>query len=103
MTKLPKMYSDFLEGYPDMAAAYQSLGKAAGESGPLEEKERELIKLGIAVGAGSEGAVHSHVRRALEMGATNEEIRHAVLLSITTIGLPAMMAALTWAEDILKN
>jgi alkylhydroperoxidase/carboxymuconolactone decarboxylase family protein YurZ len=32
-----------------------------------------------------------------------EEVEHAFLLSITAIGFPAMMAALTWAEDILND
>jgi AhpD family alkylhydroperoxidase len=92
-----------LKDYPETARAYQALGKAAGKSGPLEDKIRELVKLGVAVGAGLEGAVHSHTRRALDAGATPEEIRHVVLLGITTIGFPAMMAALTWVEDILNT
>jgi 4-carboxymuconolactone decarboxylase len=45
--------------------------------------------------------VHSHVRRALTAGATREEIHHAIMLTAATIGFPAVMAALSWAEDIL--
>lgn len=103
MASLPEAYRDFLRDHPKVAEAYQRLGQGLGEEGPLEEKSRELVKLGIAVGAGSEGAVHSHTRRALEAGASREEIRHAVLLSLTTIGFPFMMAALTWVEDIWES
>jgi 4-carboxymuconolactone decarboxylase len=57
-----------------------------------------LIKLGMAAATRSESAVHSHVHRALEAGATAKEVEHAILLGVTTIGFPNMMAALTWAR-----
>jgi alkylhydroperoxidase/carboxymuconolactone decarboxylase family protein YurZ len=53
------------------------------------------------VGARHEGAVHSHTRKALEAGCRPAEIRHAVLLSVTTMGFPNMMAALSWVDDVL--
>jgi len=64
---------------------------------------RRLVKLGIATGAGLEGAVHSHTRRALAEGIAPEEIRHAVLLAMTTVGFPRMMAALSWVNDLLES
>ena len=51
----------------------------------------------------SEGAVHSHVRRLLELGASASEIRHALMLTAATIGFPTVMAALSWADDILEK
>ena len=50
-----------------------------------------------------EGAVHSHTRRAIEAGCTAEEIRHVVLLAITTLGFPSMMKTLSWVDDILTK
>jgi len=103
MSQLPGTYRSFLDRYPETARAYQALGQSLSQEGPLDAKTRELVKLGISVGSGSEGAVHSHTRRALEAGATDEEIRHAVLLALTSIGFPNMMAALTWVEDVLND
>jgi len=102
MRKVPGTFKRFLETYPDVAKAYEQLGKATQDWGPLEKKTRELVKLGVAVGNRHEGAVHSHTRRALDAGATPDEVRHVVLLSLTTIGFPNMMAAMTWVEDVLK-
>jgi AhpD family alkylhydroperoxidase len=81
--------------------AYEELSAASLGEGPLDRRSAELVKLGIAVGARLEGAVHAHTRRALEAGATADEIRHAVRLAVTTLGFPSMMAALAWVNDVL--
>ncbi|MGA7836988.1 MAG: carboxymuconolactone decarboxylase family protein, partial [Ignavibacteriaceae bacterium] len=73
------------------------------KAGPLDDKTRALIKLAISSGARLEGAVHSHARKALRAGVTKEEMRHAVMLALPTIGLPSMMAALSWVDDILDK
>ena len=101
--KLPARYVDFQKRYPEVFRAFDALGAAAQEAGPLEGKTRALVKLALAVGGGSEGAVHSHTRRAVEAGCTPEEIRHLVVLSVTTLGFPAMMARMSWVEDVLKQ
>ena len=103
MSKLPKRYTKFFETYPAVGAAYRSLGEAVAEAGPLDPKCQALVKIGISVGARMEGALRSHVRKALEAGATADEIRHAVLQSTTTIGFANMMAAMSWAEVVLEE
>ena len=82
---------------------YRKLGKTCRDAGPLEEKYQDLIKLGIAVGANSRGAVMSSTRKALASGATPDEIIHAVLLSLTTAGFPNMIAALGWTDEVLSK
>ena len=103
MTKTPGWYQEQRRKYPEVLKAYEDLGEACRKAGPLDEKTRALAKLAIAVGARLEGAVHSHVRRALEAGAALDECRHVVLLATTTIGFPSMMAALSWVEDVAKE
>ena len=100
---LPKAYENFKKAYPKIWQAYDRLGAAVHDSGPLDKKNRELLKLGMAIGARLEGAVHSHTRRALEAGATAQEIYHVVLLVLTTLGFPHTVAALTWVEDDFKD
>lgn len=100
---LPKTYENFSEKYPQILNQYQELGKSCRETGPLEDKYQDLIKLGIGIGANSRGAVMSAVRKALASGATSDEIVHAVLLSLTTTGFPNMIAALGWANEVLEK
>jgi alkylhydroperoxidase/carboxymuconolactone decarboxylase family protein YurZ len=101
MAKIPRRFQQFTRDYPDVADAYEALGDAVHAAGPLDEKTRALVKLGISAGARLEGAFHSHVRKALAVGVTVDEIKHAILLSLPTIGLPSMMAALSWLDDVL--
>ncbi len=101
--KLPKRYLRFQQEYPEVFQAYAQLGSAVQTAGPLDHKTRELVRLAIAVGMRHEGAVRSHTRRALEAGLKPAEIRHAVLLAVTTLGFPGMMAALSWVDDVLEK
>ena len=103
MPQLPKRFVKFQQDFPDVASAYELLGKAVHTSGPLDDKTRALIKLAISTGAGFEGAVHSHTRKAIELGISKEEIRQTVLLALTTIGLPSTMAAMSWVDDLLDK
>ena len=103
MPKIPNWYMEQQKRYPKVIEAYERLGEATLGVGPLDGKTRSLAKLGIAVGSRHEGAVRSHVRKTLEAGATLDECRHVVLMSMTTIGFPSMMAALSWVEDVAKK
>ncbi len=99
--ELPQSYQDFTKQYPNIAEAYEALGSAAHEAGPLDDRVRRLIKLAIAVGGRLEGAVRAHARQARAMGVSDAELDHVVLLALTTIGLPSTVAARAWVLDEL--
>ena len=100
---IPEWYRVLKKRHPKFILAVEELGKIIRQEGPLDEKTTHLIQLGAAAAMRSEGAVHSHVRRAIEAGGTPEEIRHAIILLTNTIGYPNVAAALRWAEDIIGN
>ena len=101
--KLPKLFLSIKERHKKYFDAVETLGKTVKEEGPLGEKTIQLIQLAASVSIRSEGAVHSHTRRALEAGATKEEICHTIILLTSTIGFPTVTAALSWADDILEK
>ncbi len=101
--KLPSAAGTVAHSYPDIWDAYANLGEACAHAGPLDERSRRLIKLALAVASRSEGAVHSHSRRALEEGFAPAELKQVAMLSIPTIGFPAAVAAYTWIEDIVQK
>ena len=101
-TKAPPLFLRLAKGHPEVFAALDKLGAAVRVTGPLDERTSHLVQLAAAAAARSEGAVHSHVRRALAAGVSPEEIEHALLLLISTVGTPQVVAALSWARDVTE-
>jgi len=97
---LPSRAGRIAEDHPDLWAAYAALGEAAAKAGPLSARERRLVKLALSVGAQSEGAVHSHTRRALAEGLDVAALQQVALLAIGPLGLPRAVAASSWIADI---
>lgn len=98
--KMPGAAGDLADAYPEIWNAYSALGEAAAKAGPLTDRERRLVKLALSVGAGSEGAVHSHTRRARSEGIEDAALHQVALLAIGPLGFPRAVAAKTWIEDV---
>lgn len=104
MTRKPHdHYLQIKERHGDLIASVEALGAAARSAGPLDEKTIQLVQLAAAAAIRSHGSTHSHTVRALEAGATPEEIRHAVIVLTSTIGFPTVAAALCWVDDIIER
>ena len=96
-----KHYLGIKQRFGEVMTAVENLGKTVKDAGPIKAKEAELIQLAAALAIRSEGGVHSHVRRALDAGATKEELYHTLILLTSTIGFPAVMAGISWIDDVL--
>lgn len=101
--KPPDFYLHLKEEQPAFFDAWDAIGAAVRGAGPIDNKMAHLVQLAASAAIRSEGAVHSHTRRALEAGATPQEVRQALMLTAPTIGFPNVIAALSWAEDVLKG
>jgi len=98
----PKTYKTFIKRYPALGRAWEAMREAE-TRGPVDEKTRRLIKLGIALGGMKEGAVHSGVRKAVEAGASRAEIEQVVALAASTLGLPSTVAVYSWVLEQLGD
>lgn len=96
-------YRKLKDQHPDFMTAVEALGKAARQAGPLDEESAQLDQVAAAAAIRSEGAVHSHAGRALDAGAEAAEVYHALLLLASTIGFPTVVAALSWAADVVEE
>lgn len=101
--KIAGHYEVVKENYPEYLEAVEKLGEITKDMGPIDERRAQLMQLAASVAIRSEGATHSHTKRALEAGASKEEIRHCVILLSNTIGFPAVMAGISWVNDILNE
>ncbi len=100
---LPRVYVDFTERFPEVAEAQGALARAVRERSPFDAKTDRLLTFALAVGAEADGAVRSNVRKALQHGATVEELRAIALSAITTCGFPTAVAALRWIDDVVAG
>ena len=100
---MPDNFKNFSQTYPEIFQSFENLGKECRKSGPLDEKTQNLVKLGISVGTNSRGGVMSSARKALQAGASKDEIIHVAILSLTTTGFPNMICALSWINEVLDK
>ena len=99
---LPDIFKKFVESNLEISEALLKVGELCSQAGPIDQVTQHLIQMGIAVGASSQGAVRSHARRAMDAGATKEQVLQTVLLSATIVGFPAMIAAYGWLEELIS-
>jgi alkylhydroperoxidase/carboxymuconolactone decarboxylase family protein YurZ len=86
--------------YPDVAASFAALRSGLVAGGPIEPKMLEVIQLAAFTIARQESGFKSHCRRALDLGATPDEVRHAVDLGATA-SIEVVADALHWIDDVL--
>ena len=94
MKDLHEIFKEFKEDFPKVYSGHEALGKEIHDhSGPLSDKIRWLIKIGISGANHHPIALETHIMKAKEAGATGDEIKHALLLLIQTAGFPTFMEA----------
>ncbi|KZX15235.1 carboxymuconolactone decarboxylase family protein [Methanobrevibacter cuticularis] len=103
MEDKPKLYKNIRDRFEEYGDVLAELGKISSEEGPIDKKTSHLIKLSAAAAIRSEGAVHSHAKRALAAGASEDEIYHSLILITSTIGFPTVAAAISWVDDIVYS
>ena len=102
LPKPPDTFIEFITRYPDLGRAWEA-ARQAERAGPLDEKACRLVKLSVAIGGRSEGAVHSAARKAVAAGVTAAEIEQVIALAASTIGFPRAVAAYTWIREVLNT
>lgn len=102
LPKPPKRYRGFIERYPTLGRAWESVNEAGAE-GPLDARTRRLVKIAASIGAMREGAVRAGARKALAEGISRAEIEQLIPLAAGTIGLPSAVACWSWIVDAIED
>ena len=103
MSQYPEHYTWVAKRFGRAMKTHQKMGEQLLDAGPVGRKQAQLVQLAAAAAVRSEGSVHSHVKRALEAKAKPAEIYHTLVLLTSTIGFPAVSAALSWARDVIEK
>lgn len=83
--------------------AFMNLLGTTYKPGHLETKTKELISIGIAAYNRCEYCIVFHVYKALEAGATREEILEASMVAVAFGGGPSMAYTVTLLKDSIDE
>ena len=96
-------YQTFMEEAPEQAAAFNGLIQSMSMKNGLDPKTMQLIYIGIKASQENTKAVCAHVPMAKQAGATREEIKNTILLTLTVCGVSGVLSCLQPALDAYDN
>ncbi|WP_102126155.1 carboxymuconolactone decarboxylase family protein [Deinococcus planocerae] len=68
----------------------------------LDLKTKELVACALLVSLGSPTELRTHLRGALRAGASEREVREALLLCVPYLGFPRVVAAFSQLQALLE-
>lgn len=96
--QMPQAYKRIGNYSPELLFGFTHFYKAVTESGALPQKVKELIIIALETAVGTVNH-ELHVRKAMELGATPQEIHEAIALAFLWLGMEAYLKNGTPAMD----
>lgn len=93
----------FQQEAPEVAKAFDGLVEALKSTTGLDAKTKQLVYIGIKSSLGDPTAVFFHVKMAKQLGATREEIKDTILITLTVSGLKGVSTCLQTALEAYDN
>ncbi|KPC72474.1 carboxymuconolactone decarboxylase family protein [Laceyella sacchari] len=94
---------NIIQEAPNVADGFFNLTKEIKQYSPMDEKTNELILIGIFTANRGLRAIDTHVERALQHGATKEEIIAAILLAMPAVGVSNVTLAVERALEAIRQ
>ncbi|MGR3905854.1 carboxymuconolactone decarboxylase family protein [Burkholderia sp. SR8] len=95
---LMERVGDYAKQSPDVVRGLATIDNSAATTGHLDPKIHELIALAVAVTTRCDGCISVHTKKAVEHGATLEEISEALGVAIALNA----GAALTYSTRVIE-
>lgn len=93
----------FHDESPEVAEAFGGIIQALSNMKALEPKMKELIYIAIRASQGETSAVTAHVPIAKKAGATRDELKEAIVITITVCGIKGIASCLEAALNTYDN
>lgn len=90
----------FYKEAPEVSKAFDALVEALKKTKGLDTRTKQLVYIGIKAALGDTTAVFFHVPMAKKAGATREEIRDTILITLTVCGLKGVTTSLPMALEV---
>jgi alkylhydroperoxidase/carboxymuconolactone decarboxylase family protein YurZ len=93
----------FQKESPEVAKAFDGLIEALKGTTGLDAKTKQLVYIGIKSALGDTTAVYFHVPMAKKLGATREEIKDTILITLSVCGLKGVASCLPLALEVFDK
>jgi alkylhydroperoxidase/carboxymuconolactone decarboxylase family protein YurZ len=90
----------FYNEAPEVSKAFDGLVEALKNKKGLDTKTKQLVYIGIKAALGDTTAVYYHVPMAKKAGATREEVKDTILITLTVCGLRGVTSSLPIALEV---
>lgn len=87
---------------PETMQGFSKMAQGALEDGAVSMKNKELIALGIGIASRCEGCIQAHVKKAIDAGATREEMHETIGVAILMSGGPGTVYGAI-AHDVIDE
>ena len=89
----------FQKEAPEVAGAFDGLIESLKNTNGLDAKTKQLVYIGTKATMGDTTAVYYHVIMAKKLGATRDEIRDTILITLSVCGLRGVTSCLPTALE----
>jgi len=93
----------FKQEAPEVSNAFDQLIEALKNTNGLDAKTKQLLYIGIKAAQSDATAIYYHVAMAKNLGATRNEVKDAILISITVCGLAGVASCLAVALQVFDG
>lgn len=90
----------FQKEAPEVAQAFNGLIESLKSLNGLDSKTKQLIYIGIKSSLGDSTAIFYHVQMAKKLGATRDEIKDTILITLSVCGLTGVASCLPTALEV---
>ena len=90
----------FQKEAPEVAEAFNGLIEALKSTKGLDSKTKQLVYIGIKSAMGDTTAIYYHVAMAKKLGATRDEIKDTILITLSVCGLKGVASCLPTALEV---
>lgn len=88
---------------PEVVESYQNFSAVCFKEGAVSEKNKHLTALGIAIHAQDEYCIMYHASRALECGASEQELCETIGVCAAFGGGASMSQGVTLVHDVIEE
>jgi alkylhydroperoxidase/carboxymuconolactone decarboxylase family protein YurZ len=90
----------FQKEAPEVANAFNGLIESLKNTNGLDAKTKQLVYIGIKSAMGDATAVYYHVAMAKKLGATRDEIKDTILITLSVCGIKGVASCLPVAMEV---